>query len=150
MTYNFHSSCKHMHFNCPLKVYAIKNVTELYVIGLPGVILPKALVLQDECFGKNYSSFLDFTRNYERTSGVFVPWVKYFLKGKDSYLSLLYQPPEGVNICSCSLIWLAVALLGMYLWFDCQLLFSNLIICLFLLLYVPCQQLWSLRDGQFT
>ena len=22
--------------------------------------------------------------------------------------------------------------------------------CLFLLLYVPCQQLWSLRDGQFT
>ena len=25
-----------------------------------------------------------------------------------------------------------------------------LVICLFLLLYVPCQQLWSLRDGQFT
>ena len=24
------------------------------------------------------------------------------------------------------------------------------ILCLFLLLYVPCQQLWSLRDGQFT
>ena len=24
------------------------------------------------------------------------------------------------------------------------------IVCLFLLLYVPCQQLWSLRDGQFT
>ena len=23
-------------------------------------------------------------------------------------------------------------------------------VCLFLLLYVPCQQLWSLRDGQFT
>ena len=23
-------------------------------------------------------------------------------------------------------------------------------LCLFLLLYVPCQQLWSLRDGQFT
>ena len=38
------------------------------------VILPKALVLQDECFGKNYSSFLDFTRNYKRTSGIFVPW----------------------------------------------------------------------------
>ena len=26
------------------------------------------LVLQDECFEKNYMSFLDFTRNYERTS----------------------------------------------------------------------------------
>ena len=23
-------------------------------------------------------------------------------------------------------------------------------VCLFVLLYVPCQQLWSLRDGQFT
>ena len=23
-------------------------------------------------------------------------------------------------------------------------------VCLFLLLYVPCQQLWSLLDGQFT
>ena len=38
----------------------------------PRVILPKALVL---CFGKNYSSFLDFTHNYnyERSSGIFVP-----------------------------------------------------------------------------
>ena len=27
---------------------------------------------------------------------------------------------------------------------------DNLFVCLFLLLYVPCQQLWSLRDGQFT
>ena len=24
------------------------------------------------------------------------------------------------------------------------------VFCLFLLLYVPCQQLWSLRDGQYT
>ena len=58
---------------CPLKVYAIKNIRELYVIHFPRVILPKALVLQDECFGKNYLSFLDFTRNYERTSRIFVP-----------------------------------------------------------------------------
>ena len=28
--------------------------------------------------------------------------------------------------------------------------FNRWIICLFLLLYVPCQQLWSLRDGQLT
>ena len=27
---------------------------------------------------------------------------------------------------------------------------GDLFVCLFLLLYVPCQQLWSLRDGQFT
>ena len=40
----------------------------------PREILPKALVLQDECFGKNLSSFLDFTTNYKRTSGIFVPW----------------------------------------------------------------------------
>ena len=33
-------------------------------------------------------------------------------------------------------------------------LYSNVYInfhfCLFLLLYIPCQQLWSLREGQFT
>ena len=31
-----------------------------------------------QSFGKNYSSFLDFTRNYERMSGIFVPcnWMK--------------------------------------------------------------------------
>ena len=28
------------------------------LISFPGVILSKALVLQDECWGKNYSSFL--------------------------------------------------------------------------------------------
>ena len=58
---------------CPLKAYAIKNIREQYAIWLPGVILPKALILQDEYFGKNYSSFLDFTRKFEQTSGIFVP-----------------------------------------------------------------------------
>ena len=28
--------------------------------------------------------------------------------------------------------------------------YMYVLFCLFLLLYVPCQQLWSLRDGQFT
>ena len=28
-----------------------------------------------QVLGKNYSSFLDFTRNYEQTSGIFVPWL---------------------------------------------------------------------------
>ena len=46
---------------------------ELYVIWLPRVILPKALILYDKYFGKNYSSFLDFTCNNEGMSGSFVP-----------------------------------------------------------------------------
>ena len=33
---------------------------------------------------------------------------------------------------------------------DCDLFGRLVVVCLFLLLYVPCQQLWSLRDGQFT
>ena len=71
VTYNFHSSSNT--WTCLLKVYAIKNIREWYAIWLPWVILPKALVLQDECFWENYSSVLDFTRNYKRTSGIFVP-----------------------------------------------------------------------------
>ena len=57
MTYNFH--LPHKYTNLSFKSVCNKE--------------PKALVLQDECFGKNYSSFLDFTRNYKRTSGIFVP-----------------------------------------------------------------------------
>ena len=37
------------------------------------LILPKAVVLQDECFGKNYSSFLDFTRNLRADKWNFCP-----------------------------------------------------------------------------
>ena len=33
---------------------------------------------------------------------------------------------------------------------DSVYLYDMSMFCLFLLLYVPCQQLWSLRDGQFT
>ena len=54
-------------------MYAIKNISEQYVIRLPKVILFKALVRHDECFGKNCVSFLDFTRNYERASGILSP-----------------------------------------------------------------------------
>ena len=79
VTYNSHSSCNHIHH--PLKENAIKNIRELYVIWLPCVIHPKALVLQDECCGENYWSFLDFTRNYERTSGIFVSWTRKISSG---------------------------------------------------------------------
>ena len=71
--YNFHLSCKHMLLSFK-SVCNKEHIREKYVIiQLSQVILPKALVLQDECFGKNYSFFLDFTHNYKRTSGVFVP-----------------------------------------------------------------------------
>ena len=58
---------------CHLKAYAIKTIRELYLIWLPQVICPKALILQDKCFENYYLSFLDFTRYYERTSGIFAP-----------------------------------------------------------------------------
>ena len=37
---------------CPLKEYAIKNISELYVIPLPPVILSKALVLYTRPTGR--------------------------------------------------------------------------------------------------
>ena len=53
VTYNFHSSCKHMY----LSFKSVCNKQHKGEIWLPWVFLPKALVLQDKCFGKNYSSF---------------------------------------------------------------------------------------------
>ena len=75
VTCNFHSSCKHMHLSFK-SVYnkehkgVICNMTSL---SYSFKRTPSALLLQDECFGKKYSSFLDFTRNYKWTSGIFVP-----------------------------------------------------------------------------
>ena len=69
VTYNFHLSWKHMH----VSFKSVCNKEHKGVIWLHRVILPKALVLQGECFGKYYSSFPDFTRYSERTSGIFVP-----------------------------------------------------------------------------
>ena len=97
VTYNFHSFCKHMHLS--FKAYAIKNIRELYVIWFPWVILPKALVLQDERFGKNYSTFLDVTHNYKRTSGIFVPCSVY-LNIWRSYAE--NQGPKVMKYFSCS------------------------------------------------
>ena len=70
VTYNFHSSCTHMHLSfksvCNKEHKAvICNMTSLSNSS-------QALVLEDECFGNNYSSCLDFTRNNE-LSGIFVP-----------------------------------------------------------------------------
>ena len=86
VTYNLHSSYKYNVMHLSFKSVCNKehkgvicNTTSSSYSSestrptLPQVILPKALVLQNECFGKNYSSFLDFTRSYEPTSGIFVP-----------------------------------------------------------------------------
>ena len=81
----FHSSCRTSDLQfftrpanactCPLKAYICNKEHKGVICNETSwVILHKALLLQDECFGKNYSSFLDFTRNYKRTSGIFVPW----------------------------------------------------------------------------
>ena len=68
VTYNFHSSCKHTHL-CVCNNESVCNKEHKGVIWLPWVILTKAPILQNKFFGKNYSSFLDFTRNYKITSG---------------------------------------------------------------------------------
>ena len=75
VTYYFHSSCKHMRLsfkNVCNKEHkgVICNTTSL---SYSSQSTHPVLILQDECFGKNYSSFLDFTCSYERTSGIFVP-----------------------------------------------------------------------------
>ena len=72
VTTNFHSSCKHMQLsfksvcNKEHKSTSSSNPFQKHSSC-------KALVPQDKCFGKNYSSLLDFTCNYERMNGIFVP-----------------------------------------------------------------------------
>ena len=72
VTYNFHSACKNM--NLSFKSVCNKehkgvicNMTSL------SNSFQSTHPTQDECFGKKYSSFLDFTPNYLRMSGIFVP-----------------------------------------------------------------------------
>ena len=79
MTYNFYSPCKHMH----LSFRILCNKEHRGVISnIPSSSnsYQSTCLLQDECLGKNYSSFIDFTCNYERTSGIFVPWNYIFSK----------------------------------------------------------------------
>ena len=66
VTYNIHSSWKHMHLS-------FKSTCNKEHKGVICNMTSSSNSSQDECFGKNYSSFLDFTCNYERTSGIFVP-----------------------------------------------------------------------------
>ena len=87
VTYNFHSSCKHMHLSfksiCNKEHKGVIcnkehkgevcNMTSLSNSSQntrPRPVRPTGRVL-----GKNYPSFLDFTRNYKQTSGIFVLWI---------------------------------------------------------------------------
>ena len=71
VTYNFHSSCKHMHLS--FRSICIKEHK--------GVIRNKIALSNSSqsthptgrVLGKNYSSFLDFTRISKRTSGILAP-----------------------------------------------------------------------------
>ena len=73
VTYKFHLSCKHMYLSfkrvCNKEHKGvICNMTSLSNYS-------QSTHPTGRVFEKNYSSFLDFTRNYERTSGIFVPWI---------------------------------------------------------------------------
>ena len=70
VTYNFHSSCKHMH----LSFTRVCNkehkgfICNMTLSNSSQSTRPTGRVLW-----KNYLSFLDFTGNYEQMSGIFVP-----------------------------------------------------------------------------
>ena len=76
MIYNFHPSCKQMHLS-------FKSICNKEHKGVICNTTSPSNPSQSTCptgrvLGKNYSSFLDFTRNYERMSGIFVA-CKYLL-----------------------------------------------------------------------
>ena len=71
VTNNFHSSCKHMH----LSFKSVCNKEHKGVIcNSTSSFSSQSTRPTGRVLGNYYSSFLDFTRNYERTSGMFVPW----------------------------------------------------------------------------
>ena len=108
VTYNFHLSCKHMHLS-------FKSVFNKEHNGVICNMTSSSNSSQSTrpVFGKNYSSFLDFTRNYERTSGIFVPSIGKQLRLRQacsfaqSHLSLSYLHTQsnrvdedlGQNVC---------------------------------------------------
>ena len=61
--YNFHLHCKHMSLS-------FKSVCNKEHKGVICNMTSSSNSFQS--FGKNYLSFLDFTRNYVRTSGIFI------------------------------------------------------------------------------
>ena len=65
MTYNFHLSCKNMHLSFISVCNEEHKGVTCNMASSSNSSQSTRPVLQDECFGKNYLSFLGFTRNYE-------------------------------------------------------------------------------------
>ena len=96
MTYNFHTSCTQASFKsvcnkehnrviCNMTYNKVPYITAKMIFYQVSFIAASHILksmlrkclehAQDKCFGMNYLSFLDFTHNYERTSGIFVPCI---------------------------------------------------------------------------
>ena len=78
VTYNFHSSCKHVHLS--FKSICNKEHKEIICYMTPSSNSSQSACPIGRVFWKNYLSFLDFTRNYEWRSEIFVPCFMYFSK----------------------------------------------------------------------
>ena len=112
VTYNFHSSCKHMHLSFKIVCNkehkgVICNTTSLS--NSSQSTCPTGRVLS---FGKNYLSFLDFPLKYKPTSGFLSPAYDhtyylpaydhtYYLLGPENYgqsLSLFTYPSMTTQV----------------------------------------------------
>ena len=71
VTYNFHLSCKHMHLS--FKSLCNKEHKGVIYNMTSSSYSFQSTRLSGWVLGKNHLSFLDFTCNYERTSGIFLP-----------------------------------------------------------------------------
>ena len=90
VTYNFHSSCKHMHLS--FKSVCNKEHQKVICNTTSSIYSSK----QDECFGKNNWTFLDFTCNYERMSGIFVPCIQWYtIRRKEIYNKIGVMPSRN-------------------------------------------------------
>ena len=74
VTYNFHSSCKHNVMHLSFKSVCNKEHKGVICYTTSSSYSSQSTHPTGQVLGKNYLSFLDFTRNYERTSGIFVAW----------------------------------------------------------------------------
>ena len=78
VTYNINSSRKHMHLS-------FKSICNKEHKGVICNMTSSSNSSQSTRPGKNYWSFVEFTRNYEQTSGIFVPW------GTQNMFKLMYK-----------------------------------------------------------
>ena len=105
VTYSFHSSCKHVHLS-------FKSVCNKEHKGVIWNLTSSSNSSQStrptwRVLGKNYLSFLDFTRNYERTSGIFVPWLQWHIVTLDwpLYYSHNLQLPSEDSVEGATTTW---------------------------------------------